>query len=118
MCGRAVEANLSTLDSSCVELGPSATVHLDVLARLGQSCNVRPLAVVALIWGNVTYDSGGGPALEPQAHKAKWVTSLPECLRRRLWWRMAGTSSRRRRSGDPTSIVIPQLHCAGACRVQ
>ena len=54
MCARAVEANPSTLDSSCVELGPSATVHLDELARLGQSCKVRLLAVEALIWGDVT----------------------------------------------------------------
>jgi len=50
-------------------------VNLNVLARLGQPCKVRLLVVVALIWGDVTWDSGGGPVFEPQAHKSKWMTS-------------------------------------------
>ena len=49
MCARAVEANLSGLNSSCAELGASATVHPDLLAPLGQSCEVRLLAVEAFI---------------------------------------------------------------------
>jgi len=102
MCARAVEANLSTIDSSCVELGPCATVHLDVLARLGQSCEIRLRAVEALIWGAVTWDSGGGPVLKPLAHKAKWMTS-PQSV----WEGGCGGGWRGHAQGDGGWVIPP-----------
>ena len=83
MCTRAVEANPSALDSSCVEPGASATVHPDPLAPVRQSCEAKHLAVVkAFIRGNVTYDSDGG--LVPEPH-GKVGGLAPECF-----WEAAG----------------------------
>lgn len=112
MCARAVEANLSALNSSCAELGASATVHPDALAPLGQSCEVRLLAVEAFI-------RRVSPRIRVEvwflSRMAKWMAS-PQNVWGGRWRRMAQTRLRRRRWRLSDSATTP-LCCHVSCVV-